>query len=212
MGRQATGSTAADSIAVEDSALLAELRRMRGAMDSGDRLGLNIFKGIVLAVLGCVLYWVNPLLLYFLIPAAVLVFIADKPSRPRSRGLQGFRQLAGENLISRGLLAELICAGSAHELLEQEADNHGHIRALLPKRFRDMRERIEFLLESYALLCESRGWPAFADPLTPLQPGEHGAEGLALDDQHRRELLELLIELLEGGVDNRARQDGGRDA
>ncbi|MCB1219614.1 MAG: hypothetical protein H7A35_01790 [Planctomycetales bacterium] len=202
MDRPATGSGTTGRVISADSALLTELRLMRRGMDLGDRLALNIFKAIVLAVLASVLYWLNPVLIWFVIPPAVLVFTADNPSRPRNGQLGGFRRLANENLLGHGLLAEVMSAGSVHELLGQEPDNHGHIRALLPKRFRDGRERIDFLLESYAVLCESRGWPAFADPLSPLQPGEHGADGLALDAQHRRELLDLLIELLEGGVDN----------
>lgn len=145
-------------------------------------------------LLGAVAWLIHPVLLLFV---PLLAF--NRPPRGTSgqyqQELQEFRNLALDNLLRRGLLQEVLTANSEAELLGSKALAGYVAEPFSPQRFESGPRRLDFLIRDYELLCFNRAWPYLST-----HRGETPQNLDLLSFPQRRELIMLLLDILEGNI------------
>ncbi|MCB1186297.1 hypothetical protein KDL29_03940 [bacterium] len=112
-----------------------------------------------------------------------------------------FMQNARHYLLDKGLLIELLQADRPEWLLEQDRSLElARLKAKERPSFTDTIQRLEFLVEHYALICDERGWQwreRVQKSAGRLKAGEERKREPRLLPWERQALVGVLIDILE---------------
>ena len=108
-----------------------------------------------------------------------------------------FMQNARHYLLDKGLLVELLQADKPEWLLEQDRSLElARLKAKERPSFTDTIQRLEFLVEHYALICDERGWQWRGDHPVADFPASCGQRIHVLDIERGQALADALGELV----------------
>ena len=112
-----------------------------------------------------------------------------------------FMQNARHYLLDKGLLVELLQADKPEWLLEQDRSLElARLKAKERPSFTDTIQRLEFLVEHYALICDERGWQwreRVQKSAGRLKAGEERKREPRLLPWERQALVGVLIDIFE---------------
>ena len=115
--------------------------------------------------------------------------------------MQYFMQNARHYLLDKGLLVELLQADRPEWLLEQDRSLElARLKAKERPSFTDTIQRLEFLVEHYAMICDERGWQwreRVQKSAGRLKAGEERKREPRLLPWERQALVGVLIDILE---------------